>query len=118
MDEFSVSAEKFIQKSLAGMNLQSLDQAPPEVRKSLLREARQIVRNDVFGHGYKTDKNNRPQEQGRGSAQQPTRQSVEAYRKYGVKEPEYAAHLSRMEKELAAFEAQRAKERAAMGEDF
>jgi hypothetical protein len=107
---FSVAAEQFLKRRLTQLNVQTLADLPSAMRKDLLKQARQIVLNDVFGVGHKLDKAGRPQEQGLGSAAQPTKQSVEAYKKYGVSEPEYAATLARMERDLAAFEARRAAE--------
>jgi hypothetical protein len=58
----------------------------------------------VFGEDYKTDpKTGQPIEQGKGSKAQPTLQSVEAYRKYGVKDAAYEANLHQMERDLAAY---------------
>jgi|SRR5271155_2681645 len=62
---------------------------------------------NVFGFDHKKDRQGNPIEQGRGSAQNQTHQSVEAYRKWGRDEPDYERNLSRMEKELVACEAQR-----------
>jgi hypothetical protein len=55
---------------------------------------------NVFGHDHKKDRDGNPVEQGRGSAANPTRQSVEAYRKWGKDELEYERILARMEKQL------------------
>jgi hypothetical protein len=107
---FSVAAETYVRKALDRMKVESLGDLPPNIRKSLLKEAKAIVFNDVFGHGHKLGKDGRPQEQGLGSAAQPTKQSLEAYKKYGVAEPEYAQHLAKMERDLAAYEARRAAE--------
>jgi hypothetical protein len=64
----------------------------------------------VFGVGAKRDRKGRPIENGIGSKAQPSRNSVEAYRRYCAHEPNYAGHLARMEKDLAEFEeAQRVK---------
>jgi hypothetical protein len=78
MDSFSVSAERHIKKSLAELNLPSLDQAPKETRRQILKAARDIARNDVFGHGHKIGKDG-PIEQGLGSWENPTQQSIDAY---------------------------------------
>jgi hypothetical protein len=124
MQDFSVAAEKHIQKALATLNLPSLDQAPPDIRKSLLREARQIARNDVFGHGHKVGKDGKPIEQGLGSHDNPTQQSIDAYIRAqqppyrAAPEPGYEETLKKMRQRLAEVEAQRAKVRAANDEDF
>ena len=54
----------------------------------------------VFGANHKTDRFG-PIEEGRGSARNQTRQSIEAYRRHGKDEPDYKENLARMEKELA-----------------
>jgi hypothetical protein len=119
MMNFSVSAEKHILKTLAQMKIPSLDQAPPDIRKSLLREARQIARNDVFGHGHKVDRNGTPIEQGLGSHDNPTQQSIDAYIRANAPpyraapEVGYEEHLKKMRQRFAEVEAQRAKVRAA-----
>jgi hypothetical protein len=64
----------------------------------------------VFGQDHKIDRDGNPIEQGLGSAAQPTHNSVEAYRRWGRDEPDYAVNLSRMEKDLATYET---KQRAA-----
>jgi hypothetical protein len=68
---------------------------------------------NVFGHDHKTDKDGKPIENGLGSEFNMTRQSVEAYRRWGVGEPDYERHLLRMERELEVSNQRRAKERAA-----
>jgi hypothetical protein len=73
----------------------------------LCDDARELA---VFGEGFKTDREGRPQEQGRGSPLNQVRQSVDAYRKWGVNEPDYERNLARMEKELVASDARRAAE--------
>lgn len=55
---------------------------------------------NVFGHDAKKVRG-RYIEQGLGSPQNQTRNSIESYRKYGKGEPDYEATLARMEKELA-----------------
>jgi hypothetical protein len=68
-------------------------------------------RRNVFGFDHKSDRSGKPIEQGYGSAQNMTRNSIEAYRKYGSAELEYEKHLARMEAELKATDARRAAER-------
>ena len=60
------------------------------------------VQANVFGHDHKTDKHGCPIEQGRGSASNMTQQSVDAYRKWGKDEPDYAENLKRMQAQLSA----------------
>jgi hypothetical protein len=84
----------------------------PHQRKKLLREAETIALNHVYGPGFKRDKNGVPQEQGLGSAAQPTSQSVAAYEKYCKHETNYVEHLAKMKADLAAYEARKAKEEA------
>jgi hypothetical protein len=64
----------------------------------------------VFGEGFKRDAQGRPLEQGKGSAAQPTAQSLEAYKKYGKAEPNYQETVQRMEAALAAHNAKRDKQ--------
>jgi hypothetical protein len=75
----------------------------------------EAVQNNVFGHDHRTDANGRPIEQGRGSAANQTHQSVEAYRKWGKDEPDYERNLARMEKQLAACDAERKARAASAG---
>ena len=65
------------------------------------------VEANVFGEGSRRDAKGNPVEQGRGSADNQTSQSVEAYRKWGKDEPDYERTLARMEKQLAASEIRR-----------
>lgn len=69
----------------------------------------------VFGHDVKFDAKGIPIEQGRGSALSQTRQSVDAYRKWGKDEPDFERHLAQMEKQLAASDARRKAEAEAAG---
>jgi hypothetical protein len=59
----------------------------------------------VFGEGFKRDAQGRPLEMGKGSAAQPSAQSVEAYKKYGKAEPNYQETVQQMEAALAAYKA-------------
>ena len=63
----------------------------------------------AFGATHEVDRLNRPIEQGRGSARNQTRQSIEAYRRHGKDEPDYKENLARMEKELAESDARRGR---------
>jgi hypothetical protein len=73
----------------------------PKEHKAYLLEQQKVV----FGDDHKVDKDGNPIEQGIGSLAQPTDNSVAAYRRWGRDEPDYAANLARMEKELAAYKA-------------
>ncbi|MGB6658481.1 MAG: hypothetical protein WBE48_26430 [Xanthobacteraceae bacterium] len=46
------------------------------------KEIENTINQIVFGVDYKTDKRGEPIEQGKGSAAQPTQQSIDAYAKY------------------------------------
>jgi hypothetical protein len=122
MQDFSVASEKYIKKSLADLNLPSLDMATKEVRRQILKAARDIARNDVFGHGHKLGKDG-PIEQGLGSHDNPTQQSIDAFVRaqqppYRMSpEPGYEEHLKKLRQRLAEVDAGRAKARAAE-EDF
>jgi hypothetical protein len=124
MQDFSVSAEKHVQKQLANLNVQTLDQLPKEMRKQLLREARQIARNDVFGHGHKTTKDGTPIEQGLGSHENPSPQSIEAYIRPQSRpwrdspEPGYEEHLKKLRARLAEVDAVRRAQAKTEEEDF
>jgi hypothetical protein len=78
------------------------------IEKYLEEEARH-----VFGYDYRRDANGTPIEAGIGSKQQPSRNSVEAYRKWGKEEASYHENLARMERELAEYEAKQNSKRAA-----
>jgi hypothetical protein len=79
---------------------------------------------NVFGFDHKTDRKGVPIEQGIGSESQVTANSVAAYRKWGVNDPDYERHLAKLEKllveqqpkreaaALAAREAERQKRKA------
>jgi hypothetical protein len=111
-DAVSVRSLEFIAKQLGLMGVASLDMLPPNQRRALLKQAAQIGTEDTFGVGFQRDKNGRPQEQGLGSAGNQSRPSIEAYKKYCSKEPNFEANLARMEREFAESEARRAAERA------
>lgn len=64
---------------------------------------------NVFGFDMKHDRTGNPVEQGIGSPQQPSRNSIDAYKVFqtqhrkGGPEPDYDKHLARMEAELAEY---------------
>ena len=76
---------------------------PDAIEKHFEAEAR-----NVFGADAKKIKGVYI-EQGHGSAKNQTRNSIEAYRKYGKDEPDYKEHLARMEDELKESNKRRAK---------
>lgn len=72
----------------------------------------------VFGHDVKHDRHGNPIEQGVGSASQPSRNSINAYKahQFGNKfgpEPDYEENLKRMEAELKVHEDKRGARLAA-----
>jgi hypothetical protein len=93
-------------------NLIALGRLPPDAIEKYYEDELK----NVFGHDVKFDAEGHPIEQGLGSPQQPTRNSVDAYRKFGREEPAYHENLARMEAELAAFQAKQktAKRRGAL----
>jgi hypothetical protein len=60
VSDFSVAAEKYIKTEVERLQLPSLDDAPKEVRRQILKEARAIARNDVFGVGHKVGRHGAP----------------------------------------------------------
>lgn len=74
------------------------------------------VEANVFGHDHKKHKDGTPIEQGRGSPGNQTRQSIDAFKKYGRPEKgaseaefkEFADQVRRMEGELKACDEARA----------
>lgn len=62
-------------------------------------------RKAVFGENYRTDRNGWPLESGKGSAAQPTEQSIAAYKKYCKNEPGFDQHVAKMEQALADYQA-------------
>jgi hypothetical protein len=100
---------------LGVMNIPNLSDAPPDVRRRLIKEARKITNDNVFGVGNTT-------EVGLGAAGNETKQSVEAYIKanhppYRMQpEPSYEEHLAKKRKNLAECEARRRAERTAQGD--
>jgi|SRR5271165_909722 len=83
-----------------------LGQLPPD----FLDRCEKARQDNVFGIDHKTDRNGVPIEQGRGSPGNQTRQSIEAYRKWCMNEPNAERTLARMEKEFAESEARRKAE--------
>jgi hypothetical protein len=71
------------------------------------------VEANIWGADHKKDSRGRPIEQGRGSASNMSRQSIDAYKKWCSSEPNFSEHLALMEKQLAACNAERAAANAA-----
>ncbi|MGA8319508.1 MAG: hypothetical protein WB774_01485 [Xanthobacteraceae bacterium] len=67
------------------------------------KEIENTINQIVFGVDYKTDKRGEPIEQGKGSAAQPTQQSIDAYAKYCRHEDGFAENLKNMKAALAAY---------------
>jgi len=86
-----------------------LGKLPPDyIKQHYEAEAR-----NVFGFDAKKDKHGNWIEEGWGSAKNMSRNSIEAYRKYGSHEPDFEANLQRMEAQLKTANERRAKERLA-----
>lgn len=112
MKAFSIDGGKYIQKEISKAGRQSLEELEPHVQKRILKHAERLSFENIFGDNAKKDKDGNYIEQGLGSAAQPTKQSVEAYEKYGFKEAGYVEHLAKMKQALAEFQARKAKEEA------
>jgi hypothetical protein len=80
---------------------------PPDAIKQYYADERR----NVFGFDHKTDRSGKPIEQGVGSAQNQSRNSINAYKRFCSHEPEFEKTVARMEKELAESDARRAAER-------
>jgi len=143
LEGFSIAADNYVLKQIAVLGLSivvpegssqpeawpyslTLRNLPREVRRRLEAEAQKRVNNDVFGVDHKTDrKTGSPIEQGKGSWAQPSRQSIEAYKKYHgpsrenpAGEPGYAENIALMEERLKEFQQQQQKaKRDADGDD-
>ena len=118
IEGFSVAAERHVDQQLGLRKVQSLADLPREVRKQIESEAQKIVNKDVFGADHKTDrKTGLPVEQGLGSWEQPTLQSIEAYKKYHRADPDYENSLKLMEARLEEFRAEQKAKRKKDGDD-
>jgi hypothetical protein len=114
---FSVAADAFIRKSLDELQAPNLDHVAAPVRRDILKRARQIATNDTFGVGHKV-KDGKPVEQGLGSFENPTLQSIEAYianqtKRQPVPDADYEETLRKMRERLAVVEGERRKAAAA-----
>jgi hypothetical protein len=121
-ETFSVASEKHIEKQMKQFKVDSLDMLPKETRRQILKDARTIARNDVFGVGHKLGKEG-PEEQGLGSWDNPTQQSIDAYiknqteRRPAGPEPDFESNVRKMRARLAEVDAQRRKLKVATDED-
>jgi hypothetical protein len=120
MEANSVAAEQHVDKMLAAFKAKTLADLPRDVRKRIRKEARQIALNDVFGHGHKIGKDGEPVEQGLGSFENPSQQSIDAYIKAQTdkryrESPEegFEENVKRMRARFAEVQAQRRKLKAA-----
>jgi hypothetical protein len=86
--------------------------AQGELPRDAFKRHRQAMEKVVYGDGAPKDAKGAFIEQGIGSAAQPSRNSVEAYRKNGKEEAGYEKNLAKMERDLADFQARRRAERA------
>jgi hypothetical protein len=109
---FSVESEKFIQKKLADLHVDSLDILDLRVRNEINKQADKIAYAHVYGEDAPRDSKGGYREQGLGSALQPTKQSVDAHEKFGQHEPNFVENLQKMRETLARYQAKRAKEAA------
>lgn len=106
------------------MRLPTITQSPAEIAemqglieegklpKDFIKRHIDAVDANVFGHDAPKDRKGWRLEQGLGSPENQTHNSVEAYRKYGKAEPDYEANLRRMEAELVASEKARTEKAA------
>lgn len=67
----------------------------------------ELQRKIVYGHDSKVDDEGNPVEQGIGSAQQPTLNSIEAYKRWHKDDSDFKDSLARMEAAYAEFIAAR-----------
>lgn len=110
VDPFRVPVVTLSQSEIEEFQEQiALGNLPPD----FLERHFEAVRANVFGENYKVDAKGNALEAGRGSPGNQTRQSVDAYRKWGAGDVDYEKNLARLEKELAACESRRAADRAA-----
>lgn len=65
-----------------------------------------LQRRIVYGHDSRTE-GGEPVEQGLGSAAQPTRNSIEAYKRWHKTDPDFKETLARMEADYAAHVAEK-----------
>jgi hypothetical protein len=82
--------------------------APPELRRLLIEEAKRKVEIDVFGEGFKRSPQGKPLEQGRGAPGNETAESVASFRCFCSHEPGFSEALKRKEADLARCVARRA----------
>ena len=110
----SIEGMQYVQKQLSNYKVNDLKELPVHIRRAIRKEKQRIDLAHVFGPDHKKDKDGRPLEQGLGSAQNQTRQSIKAFDKYhDMTTPENKAALERMEREFAECEKRRRIEAAA-----
>jgi hypothetical protein len=84
--------------------------------EAFFAEYAEVLRKNVFGHDYKVDpKTNLPLEQGLGSPQNETLNSVQAYERWGKSDPNYERNLARKQQNLIECQERRAKAAKAKG---
>jgi hypothetical protein len=99
--------------TLTGIELDEAEQliASGDLPADWFQQYYRAVDEAVFGVGFARDaKTGKPVENGLGSPQNQTRQSIEAFRRFGVNEPDFERSLARMERQLAECEQRRAAE--------
>lgn len=74
---------------LSGEDIEKLPRAEREAYDDLQRRI-------VYGHNSKTDHDGNPIEQGLGSAAHPTLNSIEAYKRWHMKDPDFKETLEAM----------------------
>jgi hypothetical protein len=80
---------------------------PPDAIKQYYADERR----NVFGFDHKVDRSGKPIEQGIGSPGNQSRNSIEAFKKFHMHEPDAEKTIARMERELAETNTRRAAER-------
>jgi DNA-binding winged helix-turn-helix (wHTH) protein len=113
IEAFSIAGEKFLAKKLADLRVESLDELPVALRRSIRKQKNNIDIASVYGEGFSLDGDGNPIEQGIGSAGNQTRHSIEAFKKHhDTTLPMHAEALKRTEKELTICNEQRRKSQA------
>jgi hypothetical protein len=104
---FSVAKEQLLHKIR--------HDTPPAIAKQIRQQAEAKALVDVFGEGFRRDKNNKPMEQGIGTPDNMTSSAVDSYEKWGKNDPNYNEHLAELKRQLAVCQERRRKEREAAG---
>jgi hypothetical protein len=112
IEAYSVEGEKFLEKKLADLRVDSLDALPVTLRRQIRKDKLRIDLAHVFGADCKFDEDGNPIEQGIGSSGNQTIHSINAFKaSHDVTLPAHADALKRMQAELAACEEKRRKAR-------